>query len=146
MTFTIQDLNSYKIQYIDTTHKLNDYNEINNLNQHLLSTNTAELSRLQTMNNQVKTKVLKMKQDYLLTDYGINEYSLYNNLLAFTVIMTCFTLFFVANVQDKKMLIWICVGLGLFYLVVVMLVLSSNSKRRKYAWNQWYWNPMQKKN
>ena len=142
-TFEISpdNLNSSKIEFLDITTKLNDYNEINSLNDHLLTSNTQELERLQTFNNQVKTKLMKAKQSYLLTDYGIHEYRLNNNLLLFSTFMVCIAVLIVTSIKSKTAAIWACVGLAVFYLIVIMMILSSNVKRRKYAWNQWYWDP-----
>jgi len=137
-------LKATQIQFLDITNKLNDYNEIYNLNNHLLDTNTVELKNLSNKNDQIKTKVMKFKQQYLLTDYGIHEYTMYNNILAFTITVACFTLVIVAKTEITayKRLIWICVAIGVFYLIVVMIILRSNINRRKYAWSQWYWSPV----
>lgn len=147
-TYQIDDtnLNSARIKYLDITTKLNDYNEIENLNKHMNSANDQELSKLRTFNNQLKTKLLKAKQAYMLMDYGIHEYDMINNILGFTIIMICLALFIVSRTakENKKMLVWICMGLALFYLIVVLVVLKSNSSRRTYAWSQWYWSPMKK--
>ncbi len=145
-TLEIQDdyLKSSKIKYLDSTNKLNNYNEIYNLNNHLLSTHNQELDSLVTANNQIKTKLMKMKQDYLLQEYAIHEYNMYSNILSFSILIACVAIFFVARatVENQRKLIYICGGLAVFYLIVVFIVLASNINRRKYAWNQWYWNPM----
>lgn len=140
------DVNSARIKYLDITTKLNDYNEIENLNKHMISANDQELGKLRAFNNQLKTKLLKAKQSYMLMDYGIHEYEMINNILGFTIIMVCLALFIVSKTskENKKMLVWICMGLALFYLVVVLVVLKQNSSRRTYAWSQWYWSPVKK--
>lgn len=147
-TYQIDDtnLNSARIKYLDITTKLNDYNEIENLNKHMNSANDQELNKLRSFNNQLKTKLLKAKQSYMLMDYGIHEYNMINNILGFTIIMVCLALFIVSRTakENKKILVWICMGLALFYLMVVLVVLKSNSSRRTYAWSQWYWSPMKK--
>lgn len=146
--FEIDDdtLNSSRIKYLDITTKLNDYNEIESLNKHMMSANTQELGKLRTFNNQLKTKLLKAKQSYMLMDYGIHEYEMINNILGFTIIVVCLALFIVSRVskENKKMLVWICMGIALFYLIVVLVVLKHNSSRRTYAWSQWYWSPVKK--
>ena len=139
------NLTSSRVQFMDITTKLNDYNEINSLNDHLLTSNTQELERLQTFNNQVKTKLMKAKQSYLLTDYGINEYRLNNNLLLFSMFVFCILVLMVTSIQSKAGAIWACVIISVIYLIIIMMILSSNVKRRKYAWNQWYWDPADNK-
>lgn len=135
-------LNVNAVKYLDTTHKLNDYNEIYNLNQHLLDVNTLEEDKLVGFNNQIVTKLMKMKQNYLLTDYAINEFSMYSNILAFTIIIVAFMLVFVAKSTSTDFMIKVCIGFGIFYLLVLMIILKSNANRRKYAWTQYYWDPI----
>lgn len=147
-TFQIDDtnLNSARIKYLDITTKLNDYNEIENLNKHVNSANTQELGKLRTFNNQLQTKLLKAKQNYMLMDYGIHEYDMINNILGFTIIVVSLALFVVSRTspENKKTLVWTCLGIALFYLIIVLVILKQNSSRRTYAWSQWYWSPMKK--
>jgi hypothetical protein len=141
-------LDNGKNQFLDITNKLNDYNEIDNLNNHLLSANNSELSKLTTYNNQLKTKLMKMKQDYMLMDYSIYEMNMYNNIIIFTIVVMCFLFFIVAKIDpdSRKLLIIICTLTGLFYLIVLIIMLTKSVNRRKYSWNQWYFSPVIKKN
>jgi len=139
------EIKTNKIQYLNNTHKLNDYNEIDNLNSNLLSANKVEIQRLTVFNDQLKTKVMRYKKDYMLTDYSIHEMSMYNNILSFTIIVVCFLIFCVVQFKSKKTMIWISVIVGIIYLIVVMLILKSNANRRANSWSQWYWAPVVKK-
>lgn len=145
MTISESDIITNKIQYLDKTHKFNDYNEIDNLNTNLLSANNVEVKRLTVFNDQLKTKVMRYKQDYMLTDYSIHEMSMYNNILAFTIIVVCFLIFCVVQFKTKKTMIWISAIVGIIYLIVIMLILKSNANRRANSWSQWYWSPVVKK-
>jgi hypothetical protein len=147
-TFNIPSdiLDNNKNQFLDITNKLNDYNEIDNLNNHLLSANNSELSKLTTFNNQIKTKLMKMKQDYMLMDYSIYEMNMYSNIVIFTIIVMCFLFFIVAKIESRKILITICTITGIFYLIVLIIMLKKSVNRRKYSWNQWYFSPVIKKN
>lgn len=131
-------------EYLDTTHKLNDYNEIWNLNQHLSDVNKLEEGKLNDFNNMILTKLMKMKQQYMLTDYAINETAMYTRAMMFTIVVVAFLLVFVsrATPETKKQLIMISAGVSIFYLVVLMFILKSSANRRKYAWSQWYWEPV----
>jgi hypothetical protein len=143
LDFTNPQLETSQNKYLDITSKLNDYNEIHNLNEHLLTSNTLEIQRLNTINNQLKSQLMKAKQNYLLTDYAIHEYSVANNFLGFTIILVCVMLFFVAKATaaQKNMILIISSVIGVIYLFILILILNSNIKRRKYAWAQWYWAP-----
>lgn len=134
-------------KYISDTHYLNDYNEISNLNNNLRDANTAEKEKLNTINEQLKSKLLNMKQNYMLTDYAIHSINMYTNIIAFTILTICLVLVFVvkATAETKKMLIIICSIIGVFYMIIVIIILKSNSSRRNYSWNQWYWSPMKSK-
>jgi RsiW-degrading membrane proteinase PrsW (M82 family) len=131
-------------QYLDKTHKLNDYNEIWNLNQHLIDVNTVEERKLNEFNDMIVTKLMKMKQQYMLTDYAINETAMYTKVMMFTIIIAAFLLVIVSKTQPegKKQLISICVGAAVFYLIVLMFILKSSANRRSYSWSQWYWDPV----
>jgi uncharacterized membrane protein len=136
-----------KVKYLDLTHKLNDYNEIYNLNKHLLDTNNMEYDKLYNGSNQIKTKLMKSKQEYMLLDYSINEYKMYSNLLAFTIFIVCVLLFFVtkATKETQKQLIIILSVIAVIYLIIVIVILKTSGNRRNYAWTHWYWDPMVKK-
>ena len=138
------EIENHKQQYIKDTHYFNDYNEIYNLNTHLLDANTTEQQKLYRINEQLKTKLLKMKQDYMLTDYSMHEISMYSNILALTILTVCLLLVFVsmAKPESKNQLIMICTVVGVLYLIAIVMILKSNANRRRYSWEQWYWNPM----
>ena len=80
----VDSLQSNKILYLDLTHKLNDYNEIYNLNTYLDGANSTELERLSYTNETLKTRLLKLKQEYLLEDRGVKAYTFRSNILYFT--------------------------------------------------------------
>lgn len=136
--------NVYK--YLDTTHKYNDYNEIYNLNQYLLDVNSIEEGKLSEFNEHVSSKLMKLKQEYMLTDYSIQETNMYVNILVFTIIVICLMLALLSIWKKENMnsLMIVYAVIGVLYLLVVLLILKANANRRKYAWSQWYWNPMKK--
>lgn len=143
----LAEIQQHREKYIKDTHYFNDYNEIYNLNTHLLDANTLEQQKLYRVNEQIKTKLMKMKQDYMLTDHSIHELSMYSNILAFTILAVCVLLTFVskATAESKNTLIMICAIIGILYLIIVIVILKSNSNRRSYSWGQWYWSPMKQK-
>ncbi len=144
LEFNDQQLETSQNDYLNITSKLNDYNEIYNLNNHLLVSNEMETKRLDSINNQLKSQLMKTKQNYLLTDYAINEYRVTNNLLGFTIILVCLMILFVAKAkkEQKNLILIICSVIGIIYLFILIIILSTNNRRRKYAWYQWYWSPI----
>lgn len=142
-------LNNNRTTYLDLTHQLNNYNEIYNLNFYLKNMNTLELDKMNKANQNIRAKVLRMKQEYLLMDYGIHEHKMRANILYTTLVVAtvifCVTAFFVKGSMDKNTVIMISIVIGVLYLVIMLFILSANAKRRKYAWDQYYWSEMKKK-
>jgi hypothetical protein len=142
-------LNNERISYLDLTHQLNNYNEIYNLNFYLKNMNTLELDKMTKVNQNIRAKVLRMKQEYMLMDYGIHEHKMRANILYTTLVVVSvifiIVAFYVKGSMDKNTVIMISVVLGVLYLIIMLFILSANSKRRKYAWDQYYWSEMKKK-
>lgn len=80
-------LDGNKDQYLDLTHQLNNYNEIYNVNFYLKNMNSLEYERLERANENLKAKVLKMKQEYMLLDYGKHENNMRANIMYTTLIV-----------------------------------------------------------
>lgn len=143
-------LEDSKITYLEMTHKLNDYNEIYNVNNYLKYANELELSRLSDVNDTLRTRILRLKQEYLLYDHDIAEYKFRINILYFTAIIVCFVLFITAFFHQgritPKLAMYLSLGLLIFYLIILLFVVKTNSNRRKYSYDQWYWKPVQRKN
>lgn len=137
-----------KIKYLDLTHKLNDYNEIYNVNSYIQENNNMELDRLNSSNNTIKTRILRMKQEYLLNDQSIKEFNFRKNILYFTIVIICIILSIVAlYVQDKiniKLTMIASGSISIIYLFILIFVINVNVNRRSYAYNQYYWNQIQK--
>lgn len=143
------DFTTVRDKYLDYTHRLNDYNEISNINDYLLKSNTIEESRLKAMSDMLSTKVLKMKQEYMASENGIHEYRLRINILYLSIVISCAALvaaaYFSMQKLSKNMLFVVSATLLVIYLVLVLIIIAMNKNRRKYAWNQYYWDPMKKK-
>jgi amino acid transporter len=138
-----------KIKYLDLTNQLNNYNEIYNMNQYVSNVNKSELDKISSFNESLKTKVLKLKQDYLLKDFAVYNYAFWANIMYFTIIASGVALAIIAfynqnsesetAILSKRLTIIIIVALSLIYLVSIFIAFSAKVIRRKYAWNQFYW-------
>lgn len=142
------NMNTYIDTYQKQTHELSNYNEIYSVNFYLQNMNTLEADRLERANNNIKAKVLKMKQEYMLMDYGVHENKMRANIMFTTlVIASIVSILLVMFVKDQiaqNNLIMYIVGIFVVYFGIVIFILMSNSKRRKYAWDQYYWSQMKK--
>lgn len=146
---TKQTLDDNKDSYLDLTHQLNNYNEIYNVNFYLKNMNTLEHDRLNIANQNIKAKILKMKQEYMLQDYGVHENKMRTYIIEATTVITCIIFMIIAMFYqgklDHTMAIMISIGILIVYLIIVIFLLKANSKRRKYAWDQYYWSEYKKK-
>jgi len=143
-------LESNKVMYLDLTHKLNDYNEIYNLNTYLDSANTSELDRLKYTNETLKTRILKLKQEYLAEDSGVKLYTFRINVLYFTAIIIaivlCIAAFYAEGKISSKIASIFSMGLIIVYFIILLFVVKANIERRNHAYDQYYWDQVQKNN
>jgi hypothetical protein len=142
------NLTSNKNHYMDLTHQLNNYNEVYNVNFYLNNLNNVELDRLQNMEGNIRAKVLKMKQEYLLTDFAINEHRLRSNIIYMGLIVMAIV-FLIASFYSGGSLkgpiaFTIISVIVLLYLLIALFFVYANSHRRRYAWEQYYWSEMKK--
>jgi len=142
------ELTTNKNKYLDLTHKLNDYNEIDNLNNILLTVTNVEKTKLTDMDNNVRSRLLKMKQEYLLKEASIQKYNFIINMLYFTIVIFSAVFFalaaFVQDMIGKGVTIAIVIALSIVYLIVVLVAVRINANRRSSAWNQFYWQKIKK--
>lgn len=142
------ELTTNKNKYLDLTHKLNDYNEIDNLNNILLTVTNVEKMKLTDMDNNVRSRLLKLKQEYLLKEASIQKYNFVINMLYFTTVMFSAVFFalaaFVQDMIGKGVTIAIVIALSVVYLIVVLVAVRINANRRSSAWNQFYWQKIKK--
>lgn len=142
-----------RYKYLDLTHQLNNYNEIYNMNKYVSNVNNGELTRLSSFNENIKSKVLKLKQDYMLYDVSMKTTSFWTGILYFTIVMTCLVFFAIAfhsrevpegafTISKTIVIIIIC-ALAAIYIVIVIFSLSGYVKRRKYFYDQYYWKSME---
>ena len=135
-----------KIEYLDITHKLNDYNEIYNVNKHISKATTEEMSKLKEINDNLKVRILKLKQEYLLYENGLHTYRFRCNIMYFTFIIVSALILLIGYYFENKINnMWtfiIFTSTCITYLVMVLIFIKNNSNRRSYAYHQFYWKNM----
>jgi hypothetical protein len=146
---------SNKAIYFDLTNQLNNYNEIYNMNKYVSDVNKSELSKISSFNDSLNTQNLKLKQQYLLKDYAINNRKFWINIMLFTIIMSgialCIIAFYSINSDipnfflTLNLTIGAIIVIGIIYLLTILILLSTNLIRRKYSWDQYYWKTMAQK-
>lgn len=137
------EIDSQRVKYLDLTSRLNNYNEIYTVNSYIKGANNSELDRLNSSNNTIKSKILRMKQEYLLRDHDLKEYKYRINILYLTVIIVSFILILVTFYSQNKLniqLLATCIGvISIVYLIILMFSIKSNINRRSNAFDQYYW-------
>jgi hypothetical protein len=141
-------MTNQKLKFIDITNRLNNYNEIFSMNQHVSDMNKVELDKVNGFSETMKSNVLKLKQEYLLKDFAIKNYKFWANIMYFTIVVVGITLgllaFYSLNPQliSSGLVLSITCVIAIIYIVILMFALSGKVTRRKYAWDQFYWKRM----
>lgn len=128
--------------YTSYTHKLNDYNELYNANNQLKNVNRNELDKMSTFSNNVDNRLHILKQNYLLSEAGVNQYNLRIKILIITIIVLSILVSlasysFEGKIQTKTM-INIVIGTVIGWLLIIYIVVKINSSRRNDSWQQYY--------
>lgn len=134
-----------KVKYIDNTNQLNNFNEIHNMNTHVSNINKSEIDRINSYSKTLDTRILQLKQDYLLKEYKVNNYQFWYNVMYFTIVMSGIALaiiaFYLTNPEAISFtIVLVILGvLSVLYLIVLLSVLSLKIIRKNNSWNQFYW-------
>lgn len=138
-----------KNKFKDLTHQLSNYNEIFNLNTYLIQSGKEEQIRLQTTNEMMKGKIMKIKQEYVFQYWKIEFMKLKNKLMYFCIFVTSILLIvaglFLKKTIELKLMIIIAVVVSLLFIIVVIMSVKSNSDRKNIVWDQYYFPAMQTK-
>lgn len=139
-----------KIDFLNNTHQLNNYNEIYSMNKHVDGIQNIERQKLEGVNENIKTRIMKLKQEYMLIDYKRNALIMKSRVMIFSsvIIALCFILaaLFLMEIINQTVMFVTIVVLCIIYLFVVIMIIKSNSHRRYYSWSQYYWAEMKKRN
>jgi len=144
----LPSINYNQVRYIDNTHQLNNFNEIYNMNTYVSNINKSEIDRINDYNRTLNTRILQLKQDYLLKEYKVHNYQFWYNVMYFTIVMSGIALaimaFYLTNKEAMSFtIVLVILGvLSVLYLIVLLSVLSLKIIRRNNSWNQFYWKSM----
>ena len=131
-------------QFKDITHQLQSYNEIYNLNNFLKQQTFEDERRIRKTNDNLKSQILKLRQQYLGFDYQKNMTAVRNNILYITLI-TFSLLFIVGGLTLKQtinigMMSTIVGVISVCYMFIVMYFVMANKSRKQQGFNQFYWD------
>lgn len=142
----LDNIETEKTIFKDLTHQLNNYNEIFNLNLYLQNSGLQERERLTKANETLKSKIMKLKQEYVLQEWKKSYMRLKNNLIYYAMVIISVILIFVGLYLNKTIplgaAVGVTVGLSLFFIVTVIFIVKANADRRNLVWDQYYWGPM----
>lgn len=135
--------------YMMNTHYLNDYNEIYNVNNYLDERTQLEKDRLQAMYERLNSNTLRIKQEYLLKRFDVQNYKYKINMISYAIILVCVLLILAVMYTDGKVsknVLFGVVGVStVLFTLIVFLISKSNSYREKTNWDMYYWGPVEKK-
>ena len=134
--------------YRNNTFNLNNFNEIYSTNRYLDKATTEEKNRLSESLNRLKSSLMKMRQEYLVKKYTIEEYTVRVHILQWTVIAVCALFILLGLVLNQtlgpKLLQIIAGGVIFVYAVIVYVIIKQNSYRFDNNWDMFYWGPIAK--
>lgn len=136
-------------EYLENTHQYNNYNEIANVNQYMKNSQVSEQQRMQAMNENLKSRVLKVKQEYMILDYQKNATKLRSNIMMFSSVMIALIfvvagIFMLGFIGRTLMFIIVAILTAIFLFITIVFV-KANSSRRTSSWNQYYWSEIKSK-
>lgn len=139
-------LGANTIQYLDLTHKLNEYNELHGVNQHLQRVASQDLARLEGTHEELRAHILKKQQEYLLTNFAVQDVAFRGRVLVWTgIIAGVFVLAAAAVASGKaspskaKAILIGCASVATLYFVALIVMAKRHADRRKTAYDQFYW-------
>lgn len=141
----LPSINYNQNKYIDNTNQLNNLNEIYNMNTYVSNINKSEIDRINDYNRTLKTRILQLKQDYLLKEYKVHNYQFWYNVMYFTIVMAGIALIiiglYLTNTASLSFtIVLVILGvLSTLYIIILLSVLSLKIIRRNNSWNQFYW-------
>jgi len=134
--------------YNETTDQLEDTNEIFNVNSQLYNINLLEFNKITNVNNTLQNQLAVGKEKFLLQQYGANEYGVRNTILLSTIcvsaILFCIVSLFMMNIVPKNVVMYATAILAVLFILIVYFVARANANRRKYDWNAYIFDGMQK--
>lgn len=146
---SIYDTNALAIQhnrlkYYDITNQLNNFNEIYGMNKYVDDLNGKKKEELERFKNQLIGQFYSLKQRYFLQEYTNNNIKFWTDMVIYTLIVMCIGIIVVAmfneKYKNKSSLLMIILGvIGILYLIGFILAVGTKMSRRRYAWNQFYW-------
>jgi uncharacterized membrane protein len=135
--------------YMMNTHYLNDYNEIYNVNNYLDERTQLEKDRLQSMYERLNSNTLRLRQEYLLKRFDVQNYKYKISMISYAIILVCVLLILTIMYTDGKVsrnILFGVVGTStVLFALIVFLISKSNSYREKTNWDMYYWGPVEKK-
>lgn len=137
-----------KYQYLDYTNKLNDYNEIYNVNNYLSNSNQNKLGELQEINGSISAKIINYKTLYLFYTGEKKDLVFKTNFAYFFAIIISIVFLLIAFSMLNKIgwytTFWISLIIIIIFLVIFYIAMRRHLNKRNFDNNQKYWAPPQK--
>jgi Flp pilus assembly protein TadB len=124
MTTQLSDENV--INYLDMTHKLNDYNEIHNLNKILDANNSTLYDSNVKLNENIKSRIISYKTEFIHLDNEKKKYIWKSSRILDLMMVLSLTLFALTFFVSQRFKLWVLIVIVtiIWILYLIRLVLS----------------------
>jgi hypothetical protein len=129
--------------YVEITHKLNDYNEIYNTNKYIDNELTREKSRMNDLIQKLKNKIYISKQKSQMYEYNANRLKFNKGFFlfccSFVINLLALAAALLANtISYTKFYVSIAI-ITIIYISIIVVLLYANSYRTHTDWNKFHW-------
>ena len=138
-----EQLNLQKDKFLENTERLNNYNEIYNINSYVKEAKKVEKGSLKEMNDNLHTRILDLKHKYMLNERNTLMYRFRIHMLWNTALIICILLYFInqysSGVMSLNTLLIASLILLLIYFPIAFWVIYNQTYRRKTDFHRVYW-------
>jgi len=139
-----QDIIERTHAYHQLTDLIGQMNEAYNANNYAGGMLKKEGDRVSRLNAQAQNEVYKAQQKYLMVAYKRQHYRFLTGVLlftaAFTMVLAIVTAFWRQGLIAGSLFGTILVVLCVVFTLALIVMFTSNARRRQYHWRQFYWS------
>lgn len=142
--FTHDVLNNAR-RFSNNTDKIDHMNEAYNANKYISDVLSDENYRIGVLNAEARREVYKLQQRVMSARHRAGYYGFLTRVFLYTMFTSMILAVFLAAWMHGQMawatFIIFSVIVLIIYAVLLALLFNTNTKRRQFHWNRFYWNP-----
>lgn len=137
-------------KYVELTHRLHDYNEVYNTNMYIENELMRNDRNIEKTKTKLKNTIYVSKQKAQTYEYEKNRWQYYRMIFLITAFVVIDLITLVAVHMSggiTAMYLYTLMGIITFlYVVVIIVVIYSNSFRSRYDWDKYMWHGLNQPN